>query len=157
MTRTIQRSGSDADQFLSKLGKYIPAEMTALFITASAIIEKAQLSDWFYWGFFIFILIFSPIYFLAVALQENKPPDKAQIFLSIPAIFFWVLAIGGPFKSLLTVDGNYNDAYGILLLATFTSIVPILDIIITKYNNKIKNALGIKSKQPNSEMLEPAD
>ncbi len=142
MTRTIQRDGENADQFLSKLGKYIPAEMTTLFITASAIVEKSQLSNWFYWGFFIFILIFSPIYFWAIAIHEKKDPDKAQIYLSVPAVFFWVLALGGPFKTLVAQPNVYNDAYGILLLASFTAVVPIIDILITKYSKQILTALG---------------
>ena len=121
--------------------------MTTLFITASGIIDKAQLSNWFYWGFFIFVLVFSPIYFWAIALHENKPPDKAQILLSIPAVFFWVLALGGPFKTLVASGSTYNDAYGILLLASFTAVVPIIDIIISKYSTRISAALRLKPKK----------
>jgi hypothetical protein len=47
MARTILREEPNKDTFLAKLGKYIPAEMMALFLFSKGITEGMNLSDWF--------------------------------------------------------------------------------------------------------------
>jgi hypothetical protein len=136
ITRTIQRGRArpgggteDRDAFLAKLAKYIPVEMTALFIFSSGIIESMSLSDIVYWGIFAFVVVVSPIYLLFAAARENKKPDMAQVVISPFAAIVWVFALGGPF----TFFDWYNQGYGSLLLGLVTVIVPIADWAITEY------------------------
>lgn len=143
MARTILREGPDKDQFLAKLAKYIPAEMTALFLFSSGIIDGMNLDVMFYWGFFVFIVLFSPIYFLLAATMEGKKPDKAQVIISPFAAVVWVAAIGGPFSKIK----DYNPGYALLFLGLFTTIVPFVDFAIGKYWPQIRTLFSGKKPQ----------
>lgn len=142
ITRTIQRGTArpgggtpeDRDKFLAKLAKYIPAEMTALFLFCSGIIESMSLSDIVYWGIFLFVVVFSPIYLFLAAAIENKKPDLPQMIISPIAAIVWVFALGGPFA----LFDWYNQGYGSIILALVTVVVPFTDWGITKYLERQK-------------------
>ncbi len=103
--------------------------MMALFLFSKGIIEGMNLSDWFYWGFFIFVVAFSPIYFMIAAKMEKKDYDKAQVIFSVPAVIIWVASIGGPFAKI----AGYNEGYALLILGLFTTILPLLDYAVSAY------------------------
>ena len=117
------------DEFLGKLAKYIPAEITAAYLFILGIISGvAGPSSIILWIALIVLAAFAPIYFYYVALKERETPDKAQIIISIPAFLIWAFAIGGPF----TTFSWYNQAYGAALVGIATVAIPMADFFITR-------------------------
>ena len=147
MTRTIVRSKPNTNQkimgvegetsnsktaeFLGKLANYIPAEITAAYLFIVGIINGATEADpIILWISLVALLIAAPLYLLVVAKKENKPPDKAQIIISIPAFLIWAFAIGGPFVGFEW----YNAAYGAVLVGLATVLIPLVDYLVSPKN-----------------------
>lgn len=110
-----EKSSSHAapDGYTTRLLKYVPAEVVALFVTLDALIRSS--SDVplpVYWGVFLVCLVGTWFYLWRVA-RIRKP---AQLLISTVAFAVWVFALGGPFALL----DWYAPIYGGLLLPIFT-------------------------------------
>ena len=108
------------DNYTSRLLKYIPAEVIALYITLDAIIRSAEdISILIYWFVFLFGMIGTYLYLWRVA----KVSKKIQLLISVGAFVVWVFAIGGPFTTL----SWYEPIYGGLLLPMYTFVTAIIE------------------------------
>ena len=110
----------EADKYTTKLLKYIPAEVIALYLTLDTLIRSAdQIPVAVYWGIFLFGIIATYLYLWRV---ENVA-KQGQLVISMLAYCIWVFAIGGPFANLEW----YDPIYGGILLPIFTFMVPIIE------------------------------
>ena len=109
------------NNYISRLVKYIPSEVIALYLTLDSIIRAADKSipnyNYLYWFIFAFGLIITPIYLWT--LQNVR--IKRQLFISTLSFAVWVIAIGGHFVNLEW----YNPVYGSILLPILTFLIPI--------------------------------
>lgn len=109
------------DDYLTKIIKYIPSEVVALYITLYGIASAARTEIPFaVISWFIFILgILGTVLYL---WRVSRVVDKLQILISTGAFVVWVFALGGPFLSL----SWYHPVYGALLLPIYTFFIPIV-------------------------------
>ncbi len=109
------------DDYLTKLVKYIPSEVVALYITLYGIASaaKEEISFTFIsWLIFVIGILGTALYLWRVA----KVSDWLQLIVSTIAFVVWVFALGGPFSSL----SWYHPIYGALLLPVYTFFIPII-------------------------------
>ncbi|YAF95836.1 MAG: hypothetical protein AB3A66_25425 [Nodularia sp. CChRGM 3473] len=113
----------ERDDYQSKLLKYIPTEVVALYFTLDNILKSSvadqQSIQTLLWIIFILLIISTPIYLWRV----TKVRKKIQLMISTLAFIVWVFALGGIFENL----DWYRHYYGALLLPSFTFIVPIIE------------------------------
>ncbi|MBH8553064.1 hypothetical protein I8751_11940 [Nostocaceae cyanobacterium CENA357] len=113
------------DDYQSKLLKYIPTEVVALYITLDGIVKAAfnpQLSQeyWLWlWIIFAILLISTPLYLWRV----TKVRKKKQLVISTVALVVWVFALGGAFVAFRW----YKPFYGAIILPLYTFFIPILE------------------------------
>lgn len=113
-------AGTQADDYTSKLVKYIPSEVVALYIALGSILGSSDKSDSsLYWVIFGVCLVGTGLYLWRV----TNVTKVTQIVISVVAFFVWALALGGPFESL----NWYDPVYGALLLPIYTFFVPMLE------------------------------
>jgi hypothetical protein len=111
------------DDYITKLLKYIPAEIVAAFLFIDGLIKSlSQPSAVVFWIVFIVLLILTPLYMWRVTTEPDKPAAVAQIIIATFGFFVWVFAIGGPFSTL----GWYLPVYGSILLVVYTLVIPIV-------------------------------
>jgi hypothetical protein len=123
----------DYDGYLSKLAKYIPAEITAAFLAIDSILKSViTLAQVWYWLIFVVLIACTPVYLYAAALMEKKKPDKPQLIISPLAFIIWVFALGGPFVFL----AGYQQAVGGVFLILATLLIPAIDTIISSRSIK---------------------
>ncbi len=112
----------EADAYVDRLLKYIPAEIVAVFILVKGLILKLQTTsesfEPIYWGVFLLFVILTPLYLWRL----QKVSKATQLIISSIAFVVWVFALGGPFTTL----GWYNPLYGEILLPIFTIIIAIV-------------------------------
>lgn len=111
-----------ADTYLTKLVKYIPAEIIAVYIFISGILKSLEASAALQWVAFALLLVLTPLYMWRVTQDKTKPPAWAQIIIASFSFAVWVFAVGGPFVTLPW----YNTLYGSLLVAVYTLVVPMI-------------------------------
>lgn len=110
----------EPDKYTSRLLKYIPAEVIALYLTLDIIIRSTEQTPL---GLFWFVFLFGiPATFFYLRRVE-KVHKNSQIFISVIAYCVWVFAIGGPFVHL----NWYQPLYGAIILPMYTFIVPIIE------------------------------
>lgn len=108
------------DAYTSRLLKYIPAEVVALFLTLDALIRSSsKVPIFIYWAVFVFGIVATYFYLWRV----GKVRKQTQLHISAVAFFVWVFAIGGPFTHL----NWYDPLYGGLLLPVYTFLVAIVE------------------------------
>ena len=115
-----EREKVKPDDYLTKIIKYIPSEVVALYITLYGVASAAKTEIPFVlitWLIFVVGVLGTVLYLWRIA-QVN---DRLQIFISAGAFVVWVFALGGPFSNLLW----YNPVYGALLLPIYTFFIPI--------------------------------
>jgi hypothetical protein len=113
-------AGTQADDYTSKLVKYIPSEVVALYIALGSILGSSDKSDSsLYWVIFGVCLVGTGLYLWRV----TNVTKVTQIVISVVAFFVWAFALGGPFESL----SWYDPIYGALLLPIYTFFVPMLE------------------------------
>ena len=111
------------DDKKTQLVKYIPAEIVALFIAITGILNSATgLPEIVHWIVFLGALLLTPLYVWRATRDEKLPTAMGQIVISTVAFVIWVFAIGGPFVYL----SWYNPAYGDLLLLFYTFVIPLV-------------------------------
>jgi hypothetical protein len=109
------------DDYLSKLYKYIPAEVIALYISIDGFLRtlppmQKQLMQWA----MVVVGVVATIAFLS---RIQKVQKSRQLLISAGAFLVWAFALGGPFENLLW----YHGAYGSVALLLYTFFVPIAD------------------------------
>jgi len=110
-----------ADDYQSRLLKYIPAEVIAVYLRLDSVIRSAKdqiPSQLWLWIIFAVLLVGTPLYLWRV----SKVAKKGQLIISTIAFAVWVFALGGAFGS----QGWYHPVYGALLLPLYTFFVPVL-------------------------------
>ncbi len=109
------------DDYLTRLIKFVPSEVVALYITLYALANSSRNEiafDAVVWAIFIVGIIATPLYLWRVA----KVADWTQMIISTIAFVVWIFALGGPFSTL----SWYHPVYGALLLPVYTFFVPII-------------------------------
>lgn len=110
------------DTYLSRLLKYIPTEIIALYLTIRPLFATGG-NNYIvlHWCFFFFGIIITPIY-----LKRMQNVNKiSQLLISTFAFAVWVFAIGGPFTS---VDWyQKNQIYPALMVPLYTFLIPLLE------------------------------
>lgn len=115
-----EREKVKPDDYLTRIIKYIPSEVVALYITLYGVASAAETEIPFglmTWLIFIVGVLGTVLYLWRVA----KVNDRSQIFISTGAFVVWVFALGGPFSNL----SWYHPVYGALLLPIYTFFIPI--------------------------------
>jgi hypothetical protein len=111
----------NADDYQSRLLKYIPAEVIAVYLTLDNALRSAKdqiaLQSWL-WIIFGILLVGTPLYLWRV----SKVTKKVQLLISTIAFAVWVFALGGAFA----LQSWYHPVYGALLLPLYTFFVPVI-------------------------------
>lgn len=111
-----------ADDYSSRLLKYIPAEVIAVYVFVEGIIKQStdpSSIQTLLWISFCIILILTPFYLRRV----QKVEKWVQLLVSTLAFGVWVFSMGGPFGLLMW----YKPIYGAILLPLFTFAVGIIE------------------------------
>lgn len=108
------------DDYFSRLLKYIPAEVVALYVSATGVVPVGHPKRLPYlWAIFFFCAMATLVYMFLTARDEvTKKPIWKQIILATVAFPVWAYALGGPFTSL----SWYDPLAGSLLLMAVTFI-----------------------------------
>lgn len=109
------------DDYLTRIIKYIPAEVVALYITLHGIASSAKTGipfELISWIIFTVGILGTVLYLWRV----GNVNDKLQISISTGAFIVWVFALGGPFSSL----SWYHPLYGALILPIYTFFIPVI-------------------------------
>jgi hypothetical protein len=110
------------DDYVTRLVKYIPAEIVAAFLVIDGILKAVTgVQANLYWLIFIVLLILTPLYTWRVTTEAGLPVAYVQVVVSTLSFIVWVFAIGGPFSLL----SWYQPVYGSILLILFTLIPPL--------------------------------
>ncbi len=110
------------DDYISKLIKYIPAEVITLYLFVDGILNSFTASPVMNWVVFFLLLVLTPIYMWRMTQEASKSPAWDQIIVSFVSFALWVYVIGGPFEAL----SWYAPQYGSILVAIFTVFVPLI-------------------------------
>ena len=110
------------DNYTSRLLKYIPTEVIALFLFIHPLIPSDGDSQLYNWLLFSFGTFITPIY-----LNRLQKVNKIkQLVISTFAFTVWVFAIGGPFSEL---NWYKNHQFLVAVLpAVFTFVIPIIEV-----------------------------
>jgi branched-subunit amino acid transport protein len=108
------------DSYTSRLLKYIPAEILALFLTLDTVMRSAdQVSSALHWAIFIAGIPATVVYLHRV----EKVRKRAQLVISAVAFAVWVFALPGPFGPLLW----YRAYYASVLLPVYTFVTAVYE------------------------------
>ncbi len=108
------------DDYKTRLLKYIPGEVVALYIFLEGIVKSAaDVPHAIYWVIFCVGALGTYLYLLRVAKVEKQ----VQLIISVVAFCVWAFALGGPFAQLAW----YKPVYGALLLPIYTFFVPMIE------------------------------
>jgi hypothetical protein len=110
------------DDYVTRVVKYIPAEVVAVYIAIDGILRTATLPASFWWAVFSALLLLTALYTWRSTQMKELPPAYLQIAVSTASFAVWVFALGGPFYSL----SWYNPAYGSVLIMLFTLVPPLV-------------------------------
>ena len=112
----------EADKYLDRLFKYIPAEIVAAYVFTLGVMSRLQhpsalpAVQWIVFGIFCFLTWI----YLRYVQKVRKP---LQLLISVISYIIWVFSIGGPF----TFFGWYDQAYGEILLPVFTLLAGVIE------------------------------
>jgi hypothetical protein len=112
--------GGEADRYVDKVVKYVPADVIAAWTAAVAIIKGTA-------GLPRPVLLICLLFALGVTFwwtlrstkEPNQPPAYKQAIISSVAFVVWVLALGD-LNDVLKAWEFWNDAYAKLILIAFT-------------------------------------
>src|SRR5437763_13906293 len=119
-------TGNEIDTYFDKVVKYVPVEIVSAWVATSAIVQAAAVAakNGVMWACFGAGLVLTALWTLKKTAQPGKPPAVQQTLISTLAFVLWTIALGEPFRSLLTPEKQ--SLYGALLLILFTLIVPLI-------------------------------
>jgi hypothetical protein len=110
-----------ANDYGTRVLKYIPAEVVTVFIGVQAVINQAgpvEASATLLWIAFGILLALTPVYLWRV----THVTKALQLVISTISFAVWVFSLGGPFVSFPW----YQPLYGAVLLPLFTFAVGIV-------------------------------
>ena len=122
--QSADTGGVEPDDYKSKLMKYIPGEVVALYVTLEAMVKSSVVagdSTSAYWVIFLIGLAGTPFYLWGGA----KIWKVKQIVISTMSFAVWVFALGGPFESLEWYQAH--KVYAAMVLPVYTFMVATLD------------------------------
>lgn len=114
------------DAYLTKIVKYIPAEIVAAYVAASRALEGAKDQvplETVLWIVAGVLLVLTPVWMLFAAAEPGKPRPAFQAWAATLAFACWVFALGGPFE----FQAWYRPVYGTLVLILVTLVIPLVD------------------------------
>lgn len=134
-SETVSDAVEDADGWLSRLAKLIPAEAVALYGTASGFIaSSAGAADldpasnvWhrdpniLLWIMMIVCLIITVVFRLQSTKKEGEPPQYKAVAISVVSFVAWVFALPADATPL-----NESHILFTLLAMSWTTLVPAL-------------------------------
>ncbi len=120
LLRTGERK---SDDYGSRLVKYIPSEVIALYVTLGTIIDSANSQSQIALSGFVLILglVATPLYLWRI----QKVNKVLQLAISTGAYVVWVIAIKTP--PFLANAGWYEPQYAALLLPLYTFAVALIE------------------------------
>lgn len=119
-------AGITEDPYVTKVVKYIPAEIVAAYVAAWRALEAARDQIAFgtlSWVVAAALLVLTPIWMLYATREPGRPPARFQAVAATVAFACWVFALGGPFESF----GWYRPVYGTLVLVFATLVIPLAE------------------------------
>src|SRR5262249_29236545 len=95
-------SQPQGDSYLTRLIKYIPAEIIAIYVIVEGFVKGGQLKvdTGQHWLIFAGFVIATPIYTFFATRQKGASTATGQIIISIFSFAAWAFALGGPFENL---------------------------------------------------------
>jgi uncharacterized membrane protein YgaE (UPF0421/DUF939 family) len=114
-----------ADETLTQILKYIPAEIIAAFLAIDGIFQSMKTPIMWQWVIFFVILVLTPIYLWKVTNDNNLNAAKGQMVVGFLAFFVWVFTIGGPFVSF-GESYTANAYWGSIGIFLCTVVFPII-------------------------------
>lgn len=105
--------GEEPDSYVTKLMKYIPAEVIALYIAFDAVVRSVDDPPTAVRWLVFAVCVFGTYWYLSRAADVHK---RSQLVISVVAFCVWAFALGGPFALL----GWYRPFYGALVLPGYT-------------------------------------
>jgi hypothetical protein len=102
--RPLYLGGKRGDDYLGRLAKYIPAEIVALYLFTSGMVQakpEGSLRCRAHWIIFVINGCLVPLYFVFATTRGKKAPLWLQVILASLAFPVWVLAMGGPLNKCL--------------------------------------------------------
>jgi len=110
----------ERDNYLSRLVKYIPAEVVALYLTIDPLLRKGYPQE-LQWALLLFGLVVTPFYLMRLGNVRKTQ----QLVISTLAFAVWVFAIGGPFGAL---DWYIKyPACPAIAVSVYTFLVPLIE------------------------------
>ncbi|MFZ1947683.1 MAG: hypothetical protein WAW06_09055 [bacterium] len=119
-------AGTSEDSYLTKVVKYIPAEIVAAYVAAARALEGAggQVDlETALWVVATVLLALTPLWIIFAASEPGKPRPAFQAAAAAFAFACWVFALGGPFEFLAW----YRPVYGTLILIFATLALPVVE------------------------------
>jgi hypothetical protein len=123
MTRTVNR----ADNYMSRVLKYIPSEIVVAYISMDGILRTCynpnvwadrQMLSKLLWIISAILTVLTPLWLWRVMRVRRL----SQLFISTISVPVWLFALGGPFALL----DWYRPALGAIALPLYTLILPII-------------------------------
>jgi hypothetical protein len=123
MTRTVNR----ADNYMSRVLKYIPSEIVVAYISMDGILRTCynpnlwadrQILLKLLWIISAILTVLTPLWLWRVMRVRRL----SQLFISTISVPVWLFALGGPFALL----DWYRPALGAIVLPLYTLILPII-------------------------------
>lgn len=124
-------SETKEDNYLAKVVKYIPGEITAAYVAAAGALETAKSTvplETMLWVVGAVLFVLSPIWILVATAESNKPRPVFHAVAAPIAFAAWVFALGGPFA----FQQWYVPVYGTLVLLLATFVIPIMEKLFVK-------------------------
>jgi len=113
------------DQYKDRLLKYIPADVVAIYLTLHGLVPALPdpaPKKILYWIIFFVILAITIPWQRRVA----KIGKWAQVWIGFGAFIVWAITLGDPFTH--ENISWYYTAYGAMILALYTFLIPLFEI-----------------------------
>jgi len=118
-------SQPQGDSYLTRLIKYIPAEIIAIYVIVEGFIRPGgqlhDISQQTHWLIFAGFLIATPVYTYFATRQKGASPATGQIIISIFSFAAWAFALGGPFENL-----DFYQKNGAIISAVLLPVVVLI-------------------------------
>ena len=125
-----------ATSYFEKIVRHIPATINAAYVASLGLLaETAPNPAWLHWSVFLVLLVLVPFYVLYIPgqVEDKKMSKRYCVFASTISFIVWVYAIdGGPIA--ISFPQLYQPLYGSLLLIITTLVLPVLEIVLQKFN-----------------------
>jgi len=109
------------DNYITRVVKYIPAEVVALYLTLQGLLGAANQAE----GVAAWCVLGGCLVGCVLYLRRlSGVKHWSQITVSGLGFLAWAFALGGPFKTF----SWYLPVYGACVVAFFTFLVPLVDV-----------------------------